>query len=149
MSTAFVKIPYTEKVELRQQANYWRFVHGRAVEREAVLKEEAKVMEDTIRGLRKTNGRLRELITERDASIIERDRQIEALKAKLVWLKQQAFGRKTEQSIAEPAAESEQQANPSVALADEFSEEKRNRGQQRGSKGHGRKLRTNLPYVEQ
>jgi transposase len=149
MSTTFVKIPYTERVELRQQANYWRFVHSRAVEREAVLKEEVKELKNAMKQARSTNLQLRKTISEKDKEIEECRQKIEALKAKLVWLKQQIFGRKTEQSTDEMPGESDRHLVPSPSPGDDSSQEKRSRGQQRGSKGHGRKLRTNLPYVEQ
>ena len=65
------------------------------------------------------------------------------MKAKLVWFKKQVFGRKTEQMENESSGK---QSHISHFCKDP-SQEKRNRGQQRGSKGHGRKLHPNLHCV--
>jgi len=67
--------------------------------------------------------------------IREKDLQIEALKSKVSELNHRLFGRKTERS---------KEANPRP----EFLGPKRKRGQQKGSVGHGRKIRTELPVVE-
>src|ERR1700676_1826953 len=91
-------------IELRQQANYWRTQHQRAVQREADWKEKVHHLQ----------GEIRE------------------------W-KRRLFGRKTETSSStKPSANpnATDPANPSKP---------RKRGQQRGSKGHGRRHHDHLP----
>lgn len=124
---------YIEQIELRRKTQYWRAQHNRAVRRETLWKEKAQELKKTL--------------CRRDATIAELTQQNEALKAKLAWFKQQLFGRKTEQT--------EDQSSIKADTSDEDIEHnddlpaKRNRGQQKGTKGHGRKLRLNLPSVEQ
>ena len=67
-----------ERIELRQQAHYWRSRHADAVRRQAAAKE--KILQ------------------------LEQNQQIEKLKAEVAWLRQMVFGRKSEQSF-EPAPE--------------------------------------------
>jgi len=69
--------------------------------------------------------------------IAERDQQIAELKANVRQLRQQLFGRKTEKGcMGQPAAAFEKPAS------------NRRRGQQRGSKGHGRRDHSHLPAKE-
>lgn len=69
--------------------------------------------------------------------ISERDQQIAQLKAEVRQLRQQLFGRKTEKgSLGQPAAAFEKPAS------------NRRRGQQRGSRGHGRRDHSHLPAKE-
>ena len=69
--------------------------------------------------------------------IAERDQQIAELKANVRQLRQQLFGRKTEKGgMDQPAAALEKPAS------------NRRRGQQRGSKGHGRRDHSHLPAKE-
>jgi len=133
---------YIERVELRQQAHYWRALHARAAEREEGWKTKVQELETVLH--------------QRDAAITQLQQQVEALKAKLVWLQQQLFGRKTEhlrpsgEQTDEPSDETENGLNVTDSCADSFEElceEKRRRGQQEGAKGHGRRLRLNLPSV--
>lgn len=139
MSSDSIKLDRIGQVELRQQAHYWRAQHARAVEREAEWKAKAQKLEKIVR--------------QQDATIRELKQQIEALKAELVWLKQQVFGRKTEQLHGESSTEQDNKSNSSMDSPDQsppdLPEEKRNRGQQEGAKGHGRKCHPNLPGVEE
>lgn len=123
-----------EQIDLRQQANYWRAQHARIAEREIILKK--KVQE------------LTEAICQRDAIITRQTQQIDALKAELICLKQQVFGRKTEQTENTSSDEQDRGSHIFNSSTD-FPEKKGNRGQQEKTKGHGRKCRTNLPFVEQ
>jgi transposase len=91
-------------IELRQQANFWRAQHQRAVQREAALKEKVHHLE----------GEIRE------------------------W-KRRLFGRKTETSSS-----TKPPANPH-AKDPANNSKPRKRGQQRGSKGHGRRNHDHLP----
>jgi transposase len=117
-------------IDLRQQANYWRALHARAVEREAVWKAKAQELEAVVR---------------RQATQLQgQAEQIEALKAQVVWLQQQVFGQKSEASALLPPEGSSGPADtlPPPPLAG------RGRGQQRGAKGHGRQRRVALPTEE-
>lgn len=116
-------------IRLRQQVHFWRAQHARAVAREAVWGKRALQAEHTVR--------------QQTAQLAEEYQQIEALKAKIVWLQQQLFGRKTEQtkSPAHDFGDGGQKYSDS-------SEKRRTRGKQPGTKGHGRKCRTQLPAEE-
>jgi transposase len=91
-------------VGLRQQANYWKSQHGRAVEREAQWKETVKLRE-----------------------------------AELRELKRRVYGRKSETAATTPSI------NPNRPN----DKPPRNRGQQRGSKGHGRRKHDHLPAADE
>ncbi|MEA3508232.1 MAG: IS66 family transposase [Synergistota bacterium] len=110
-----------EIIDLRSQANYWRAQHERAVKREAAWKENACKLEAIVR--------------RQEAQIKEQVAQIDALKAKVVWLQEQVFGRKSEQS-KDASGKGKQEGSESSLPS---SETGRNRGQQPGAKGHGRR----------
>ena len=136
MVTIVDEIDRVECIELRQQANYWRAQHARACQRQEVWKAKALQLESTVRKCQ--------------ATIDEQSQQIEALKARVIWLAQQVFGRKTESTI-DIGNESQNLSDSSAELLDSsqnLSQDKRKRGQQEGAKGHGRKLRLNLPSIE-
>jgi len=119
-------------IELRQQAHYWQALHIRAIKREVAWKKRALEAE--------TN------VSDQTVELVEKYQQIEALKAKIVWLQQQVFGRKTDQ-INNPARDSRSgdQKDPKYS---ETPDKKRNRGKQPGAKGYGRKLHPDLPTEE-
>lgn len=142
MASTLIDTDYVERTELRMQAHYWRAQHARISKREALLKAKIKELDETLLRRDAKIKELDETLRHRDATVKQLEQQIEALKAKLVWLKKQVFGRKTEQMESEP---SDKRSHISHFCKDP-SQKKRNRGQQRGTKGHGRKLRTNLPY---
>jgi transposase len=91
-------------VELRLQANYWRALHQRAVQREAQLKEQNHHLQGEIRDL-----------------------------------KRRLFSRKSETSAT---------AKPPVKASIQNTS-RRSRGQQRGSKGHGRRSYAHLPTTHE
>jgi len=134
------RIEQIELIELRQQAHYWRAQHARATERQEAWKAKALQLESIVR--------------QQEAMIAEQSQQLEALKARVAWLSQQVFGRKTESTTytdIEGQNISGSFADPSIESfdsSDVSSQDKRKRGQQKGAKGHGRKLRLNLPSVE-
>lgn len=114
-----------ELIALRQQANYWRAQHTRAVERERILTEEKRQLLETVRQLQ------------------ERVAKLEGLEQEVAFLRQQLFGRKSERSG--PPARSAPQAGPAQ---DGPPTPGRKRGQQPGAKGHGRKRHPDLPTEE-
>ena len=132
MVTVSCEIP-AEILELRQQANYWRAQHQRAVQREAAWRERA--------------GELERIRREQEALIRELTGQVEALKAKLVLLSRQVFGRKSEKTEESQERPSEGEAEGSSA-SEGSAVPQRRRGKQPGTKGYGRRRRTNLPVVE-
>jgi transposase len=117
-------------IELRQQACYWQAQHARAVKREVVHKDKIRHLEHTVR--------------RQQSQIKELSRHIEALKAKLAFLQQQVFGRKSEQAAEHNASDTDD-AQATSSTSEVSTTQKRNRGKQPGTKGFGRKLRTNLP----
>jgi len=120
-------------INLRQQAHYWRMQHARAVKREVAWKEKAL--------------QLGAQTKEQAAKIAEQGRQIDALKAKIVWLQQQVFGRKSEQS-ADTDADTNDAGQSTDSSGEPPVENGRKRGKQPGAKGHGRKRRVHLPTEE-
>jgi transposase len=124
------------EIELRQQAHYWRAQHARATEREGAWKDKAE--------------RLEKLVRRQQARIADLIRELEAAKARITWLEQQVFGRKSEQC---PKPDPGPHDSP-VAFDDKAealdepearNEPRRKRGKQPGAKGYGRKRRHDLP----
>ena len=134
MVTVVDEIDRVESIELRQQANYWRAQHARAVERQEAWKTKALQLESLVR--------------QQQATISEQSQQMEALKARVAWLAQQVFGRKTEASGNKLPDSCADTPIESFDPSGDSSLDKRKRGQQKGAKGHGRKLRLNLLSVE-
>ena len=137
-------------VDLRQQAHYWQAVHARAVEREHYWKEQAGQWEALVGQQKKQLEEQAEqwsaLVDQQAKQLQEQTEHLEALKARVIWLEQQVFGRKSEESPEARAeafpAPTDSSASPSDRPAP------RRRGQQRGAKGHGRKRRVDLPTEE-
>ena len=137
-------------VDLRQQAHYWQAVHGRAVEREQAWKGQAHQWEARARQQEKQLAAQAQqweaLVGQQAQQLAAQAGHIEALKARVIWLEQQVFGRKSEASTDEPAAAASSPCPSSAAPSDP--QEQRRRGQQRGAPGHGRKRRVALPTEE-
>jgi transposase len=123
----------TEWVELRQQAQYWRAQHTRAVEREAVLREKIRHLDGVVK--------------RQEGLIKEQAGKIEAFEAKVVLLQKQVFGKKSEKTRKASAEGRDDKEEGQESNATD-SGEKRNRGQQPGTQGHGRKRREDLPTEE-
>ena len=138
MSSSTPSFPETNRewVDLRQQAHYWRAQHARAVEREQHWKGQAQHWEAQIR--------------QQTQQLEEQGGQIETLQARVIWLEQQVFGRKSEESEVPVEVPVPSDPSSSSALLEEgvLAEGRRRRGQQRGTKGHGRKRRVDLPTEE-
>ncbi len=134
-----------ELIELRREARYWRALHGRAAVREAAWKEKARELEGVVR--------------RQEITIAELAAQVEALKARIVLLNRQVFGRKSEATKVarregddgNDGDEGNDVNDGEVGSADASaasSDQRRRRGKQPGTKGYGRRRRTNLPAVE-
>lgn len=119
-----------EIIKLKHQAHYWHAQHKRAVKREAIWKKKAHELEKIAR--------------RQSAQIKKLAAQIEALKAKVVWLQEQVFGRKSEQSKG-ARGKTDEGKQEDTNGSPPSSETGRNRGQQPGAKGHGRKNHDELP----
>ncbi|MFH1136715.1 MAG: IS66 family transposase [Pseudomonadota bacterium] len=109
---------------------------------------------------------LKKALEEKTTQVLELTQQLEALKSHLVWLAQQVFGRKSEESKKTEPTEKDhekdredappQATNGSLETASQGDNtagegsagEKRRRGKQKGAKGHGRQRRSNLPFTE-
>lgn len=121
-------------IDLRQQVAYWQSMHARAIEREAFYKAQAQELTAVVR---RQEGQLQ-----------VQAEQIEALTAKVCFLQQQVFGQKSEQTQAQgsPAEDPSQATGAEESSCEEVVPG--SRGQQPGTKGHGRKRRENLPKEE-
>jgi hypothetical protein len=96
-------------IELRLQANYYRALHQRAVQR--AVRREAEFKE-----------------------------QVQHLQGQIHELEQRLYGRKSETASA-----TKPEAKAASAANDNNNRKKRSRGQQPGSKGHGRRNHDHLP----
>ena len=98
-------------------------------------------------------GQLEAELSEKSILCNELNQQIEALKYQLVWMAQQIFGSKSEASKtdenpddqqADAASDNKQQDDP----APDDAIKTKKRGKQKGDRGYGRRLRTDLPFEE-
>jgi len=127
-------------IDLRRQSLFWKAQHHRAVQREEVFKEEVYQLKRTLKEQYALNEQL------------IKDQESQA--ARIAWLEQQLFGRKSEKG--KPSNPSSRNVNygsssntESCKNSSESSQDKRRkRGKQEGAKGHGRKRRDELPYEE-
>lgn len=114
-----VSITQRELTQLKLAANYWKAFHQRSCAREAILK--------------KTIEQNEARASEREALL---KNEIELKEAQIRDLRHRLFAKKSE-SIDKTIKQ-----QPSQAI-------KRPRGQQRGSRGHGRTQRPDLPVIEE
>jgi len=130
---AKISQPTDELRELRCDLGYYKAMHARAVERETVLKQ--RICEFEERCARQE---------ERIKVLLEVN---EKLQARVAWLEQQLFGRKSEQTnpcaCEKPDDTLETSGTPALE-----GEEPKKRGKQPGAKGYGRKRHTHLPTEE-
>jgi transposase len=114
-----VSITQRELTQLKLAANYWKALHQRSCAREEILKK---------------------TIEQNSAQASEREnllnKEIELKEAQIRDLRHRLFAKKSE-SIDKTIKQ-----EPSQAIT-------RPRGQQRGSRGHGRTLRPDLPVIEE
>ena len=120
-----VWVAYAEYVQLRHEANYRRRMHERAVERAQWIERQHQH--------ELAKSRAREAAQQTVITTLRSE--IEMLQAKVRDLRQRVFGTHTEQSRV---------VNPGVA-AQGAPLPRRPRGQQRGRRGHGRRLASQLP----
>jgi len=130
--TAGIPEPVDKLRVLNCDVAYYKAMHARAAGREAVLKQRVCELEERC-------ARQEERITE----LLQVN---EKLRARVAWLEQQLFGRKSEHTEP-PAGE-----NPADALVCSSpapaGEDPKKRGKQPGAKGYGRKQHTHLPTEE-
>ena len=114
-----VSITQRELTQLKLAANYWKALHQRSCAREAILKQ---------------------TIEQNEARASEREtllkNEIELKEAQIRDLRHRLFAKKSE------SVDKTIQMQPSQDI-------KRPRGQQRGSRGHGRTQRPDLPVIEE
>ena len=158
MSSVTDGIDRLQLIELRHQAHYWRAQHARAVQREAQCKDKAQQLQARIGQLEATIAQLRQQQAQQEAQIKKQNQQIEALKARVIELAGQVFGRRTEAtdestSPGHDPAQNTTDGQSDEACGDDSSQpppaDRRKRGQQPGATGHGRKRHVNLPCVEE
>ncbi|BBO81244.1 transposase [Desulfosarcina ovata subsp. sediminis] len=96
-------------------------------------------------------------LSEKSILCNELNQQIDALKYQLVWMAQQIFGKKSEASKTDSdlANKADDESSNDVPADDEQQDDtttdanqKKGRGKQKGAKGYGRRLRTDLPFEE-
>jgi transposase len=125
-SAAYTKRLCRENARLQVERQAWQ------VERQAWQKEKIAVTQAAIHD-RQQAGYFKSMHERALERLLEKDQQIEALKAKVAELTHRVFGRKSE--IGKSKSTTPPQA-------------KRPRGQQPGTPGHSRKPRKDLPVVE-
>jgi len=111
----------------------------------SLAKELDKIVSEHKRLTKQYHKNLDELRTKKDENV-ELLEQLEQARKQLAWFKKQFFGQKTEANLPlnvvhdDPANDdSGEEKNPQVDA------QQKKRGQQRGSQGHGRTDRSNLP----
>ena len=114
-----VSITQRELTQLKLAANYWKALHQRSCAREAILKETIEQNEA--------------LASERETLF---KNEIELKEAQIRDLRHRLFAKKSE------SVDKAIEPQPSQDI-------KRPRGQQRGSRGHGRTQRPDLPVIEE
>lgn len=87
---------------------------------------------------------LQTTIRKLEKDVSDRDTKIEKLNKRVTWLRNQKFGRKTEQ----PRPEASEAVVPVPADSEPSKSERKKRGQQPGGVGHGRTDRSGLPVSE-
>ena len=139
-------------------ATDWQAQHARAVQREAALKAEVRQLQATIGELHAQIAQLRQEHAQQEEQITEKDQKIEALKARVVELARQVFGRRTEKTSDATSADHDPAQEPTdTGSGDASGDEKpqpptdkgRKRGQQPGAAGHGRQRHVNVPCIEE
>jgi transposase len=125
-SAAYTERLRRENARLQEERQAWQ------VERQAWREEKTAITNAAIHD-RQQAGFYKSMHERALQRLLEKDRQIEALKAKVAELTHRVFGRKSERGKSTATT-------PSRA--------KRPRGQQPGAPGHGRKPRKDLPVVE-
>ena len=118
---------------LNCEVAYYKAMHARAVGRETVLKQRVSELEERCA---RQEERIKELL---DAN--------EKLQARVTWLEQQLFGRKSEHTEP-PADENPDGASAGRGVPAPAGEEPKKRGKQPGAKGYGRKHHDHLPTEE-
>lgn len=125
--------PISELLELRWRVAHYQSLHTRAIERENILKQQVEALK--LHAVRQE---------ERIAELLQTN---EKLQARVTWLEQQLFGRKSEQTKDQACKTPDGALDISKTSAG-TGEEPKKRGKQPGAKGHGRKRHTHLPTEE-
>ncbi len=111
-----------------------------------VLEAENRELREENRALREKRGKteehLQKKIRKLEKAVADRDRKIQKQTKQLAWFRKNFFGKQSEGLDQKP-----EEAEPSEPTKPK-SNGRKNRGQQRGSKGHGRTDRGNVPVVE-
>ena len=85
MITVQSPVDNKQYLEMLQQIGYWKNLHERSKRKAEFQQKEAE--------------RFKKINEEQKKEIVEKDKQIEVLVLKLVFMQKQLFGRKTEQSV--------------------------------------------------
>ena len=115
-----------EMIELRLAAHYWEGMHARVSKLSAMWKERSQQNEKVVKQLRR--------------NLRDRDEKIAEQQARIAWLERQLFGQKSEKGTPDSSQGDQDDQEELTKGA-----EKRKRGQKRGTKGHGRRRRPELP----
>jgi len=112
--------------QLFWQASWWRSVHRRAAEREVVQRERIRDLEEQLK---------------------QSQVKVASLQGEVRQLNKRLYGTKSEKGkpLPQPPKNEGQNADPPKPAQDGEKKPARSRGQQPGSKGHGRKDHSNLP----
>ena len=117
-----------EYLELTKEVNYWKNKYERSEEQRTKkankLKESQQKWKDKYNKVKREKEQL--------------EKELEAAKARIRDLEKRLYGAKSEKHAKSEKLENQNNKNP-----------KRNRGQQPGSKGHGRKPKPELPVFEE
>jgi flagellar biosynthesis chaperone FliJ len=119
------------------------------------LERRVKELEEESSSLRKSRWATEEFlqgqIRKLEKDVADRDRKLEKADKQLAWFRKTLFDKKSEKGMVaeeEAATEPESQDGGQVDVSPEPPPGKRKRGQQPGSKGHGRTDRSSVPVAE-
>ncbi len=152
------KVPTARKVSIEDIWQELQTVRGaleKSERRADRLERRVKELEAENKVLRRKRSDTEELlhneIRKLEKNVADRDRQLEKANKQLAWFRQTFFDEKTEKLEPQPENEKpeSEKPEPEKPPKPDESTSKRNRGQQPGSKGHGRTDRGNVPIGDE
>jgi transposase len=116
------------------------------------LEIRVKELEEENRILRKKRSKTEEYlqgqIRKLEKNVAERDEQLEKANKQLAWFRKHVFDKRSEKAGLDGASDEKPAENTADKQEQKTNEEKKKRGQQPGSDGHGRTDRSGIPIAD-
>lgn len=162
MDKAACSLPSSPETHLGHQAYYGYAQYTHACQREDFWRDQVQQAKTEIERLTAFVEKLQKDLAQRDVALGQKDAQIAALKARIIWLSKRLFGKSTEHNHGAssdpntsmhatpppPPVASGSSPETQHSSAQRPKNAKRRRGQQPRAPGHGRKLQLLLPCIE-